>query len=222
MGRPAQPDLLRFDLRGVVAPGGAPTPRALLGWGLVGGALYGAVMGSYGGVVDGRGWQVVFAALKVPLLLGVTFAICLPAFFVLSSLLGLRRDFGRVLRALVRAQAAVAVCLAAFAPYTAFVYASGVGYGEALLFNAAAFGAASLTAQLVLRRDARPWIRQDRRHVVALRVWLVLYAFVGVQLGWVLRPFVGSPGGEVAFFRGGAWGNAYVVVARLVAQALGG
>ena len=26
-----------------------------------------------------------------------------------------------------------------------------------------------------------------------LRTWLVIYVFVGIQMGWVLRPFVGSP-----------------------------
>ena len=26
-----------------------------------------------------------------------------------------------------------------------------------------------------------------------LRAWLGVYAFVGIQMGWVLRPFVGQP-----------------------------
>src|SRR5947207_3318861 len=43
-----------------------------------GGMLYGAVMGSFGGWDDGRVWQAVFAALKVPLLLLATFALTLP------------------------------------------------------------------------------------------------------------------------------------------------
>jgi hypothetical protein len=34
-----------------------------------------------------------------------------------------------------------------------------------------------------------------------LRFWLVLYGFVGSQLGWVLRPFFGSPGDGFALFR---------------------
>jgi len=33
------------------------------------------------------------------------------------------------------------------------------------------------------------------------RVWLILYALVGMQMGWVLRPFIGSPGLEFAWFR---------------------
>lgn len=33
------------------------------------------------------------------------------------------------------------------------------------------------------------------------RVWLVVFALVGAQMGWVLRPFIGSPAREFAWFR---------------------
>ena len=26
-----------------------------------------------------------------------------------------------------------------------------------------------------------------------LRAWMVIYVFVGIQMGWVLRPFIGNP-----------------------------
>ena len=32
-------------------------------------------------------------------------------------------------------------------------------------------------------------------------VWVILYAFVGAQMGWVLRPLIGSPDLEFAWFR---------------------
>src|SRR5437016_4464792 len=70
-----------------------------------GGVLYGAVMGSFGGWDDGRFWQAVFAAVKVPLLLLATFGLTLPSFFVVHTLLGLRADFPDVLRAVGVAQA---------------------------------------------------------------------------------------------------------------------
>src|SRR5512139_4327888 len=67
------------------------------------GALYGGVMGSYGGFAGDRVWQVAISASKVPLLLLVTFGLALPSFFVLNTLFGLRDDFGTVLRALLGA-----------------------------------------------------------------------------------------------------------------------
>ena len=39
------------------------------------------------------------------------------------------------------------------------------------------------------------------RTTKVLAVWMVLYALVGAQMGWVLRPFVGNPGQAFTFFR---------------------
>lgn len=33
------------------------------------------------------------------------------------------------------------------------------------------------------------------------RVWIVIYGVVGVQMAWILRPFIGSPAKEFEFFR---------------------
>lgn len=184
------------------------------------GLLYGAVMGSWG-ITSERTLQVCYSALKVPLLLLVTFVLSLPSFFVLNSLLGVRSDFPQVVRALVATQAGLTVILAALAPFTAFWYVSGSGYDAALAFNALMFGVASLAAQKMLRRDYAPLIARNPRHRVLLRVWLLIYAFVGIQMAWVLRPFIGNPKSPTTFFRQGAWGNAYVQLVEIVGRALG-
>ena len=33
------------------------------------------------------------------------------------------------------------------------------------------------------------------------QVWVVIYGMVGAQMGWILRPFIGSPDMEFTFFR---------------------
>jgi hypothetical protein len=192
-----------------------PNSRLLV-CGLVCGLSYGAVMGGFGGVSGERLWQVVFSAVKVPLLLLVTFALSLPSFFVLNTLLGVRADFARALRALVATQAALTVVLLSLAPYTTVWYVSSAHYEAAILFNGLMFGVASFAGQWLLRGYYRPLIARNARHRVLLRVWLVIYVFVGVQMGWVLRPFIGQPDLPVQFFREEAWGNAYVTVARMV------
>ena len=184
------------------------------------GVFYGAVMGTFGGVRGERALQLVYSGVKVPLLLLVTFALSLPSFFVLNTLLGVRADFGESLRALVATQAVLTIVLASFAPFTALWYASSGSYRPAILFNAAMFGAASVAAQGLLRRWYAPLVARNPRHRVLLRVWLVIYAFVGVQMAWVLRPFVGDPNSPTRFFRPGAWGNAYVEVARMVVEVI--
>lgn len=34
-----------------------------------------------------------------------------------------------------------------------------------------------------------------------LRVWILIYAVVGAQMAWILRPFIGAPNAEFTFFR---------------------
>jgi hypothetical protein len=186
------------------------------------GMTYGAVMGTFGGLAGNRILQVVYSAVKVPILLLATFALSVPSFFVFNSLLGVRDDFGDAFRALLSAQAGLTIVLVALAPLTVLWYASSSAYHAAILFNGLMFGAASVGAQVMLRRAYRPLIQRDRRHAWLLRVWLMIYAFVGIQMGWMLRPFVGAPNQPVQFFREDTWGNAYVIVARMMLEQLGG
>jgi hypothetical protein len=174
---------------------------------------YGALMGTFGGLRGDRLLLVLYAALKVPLLLLVTGAVCMPSFFILNTLFGLRADFPRVLHALSRTQAGFAILLLSLAPYTLFWYASFADYNAAILFNTGIFGVASLAAQWMLRRLYQPLVAENPRHRILLYAWLGLFAFVGIQTAWILRPFIGSPDLPAQFFREEAWGNAYVALA---------
>jgi len=185
----------------------------------VGGGFYGAVMGSFGGLTADRAVQVAYSAAKVPLLLLATTILATPSFFVLNSLLGLRTDFGAAFRAVLGTQAAIAIILASLAPYTAVWYLSTTDYHEATTFNALMFAIASITAQWQLRRRYRDLEARNRRHALMRRIWVVLYAFVGIQMGWFLRPFIGDPARPPTFLRTEAFGNAYVVVAETVWKA---
>jgi hypothetical protein len=180
------------------------------------GLLYGAVMGTFSGLLGDRVWQVGYSAMKVPILLLVTFGISLPSFFVMNTLFGLRADFSEAVRALLATQAALTVILAALSPFTALWYASSADYSAATAFNGLMFAIATVSAQGLLRHYYRPLLERNRRHRWLLRTWLVTYAFVAIQMAWVLRPFIGDPLKPVQFFRDEAWGNAYVVVANLI------
>jgi hypothetical protein len=115
------------------------------------------------------------------------------------------------------------VILAAFAPFTALWYLSSADYTAAVTFNGLMFLAASASAQILLRRFYGPLIRRNRRHRVLLAGWLVVYAFVAIQMAWVLRPFIGDPEQPPQFFRPDVFSeNAYEVVARLAWQMLPG
>lgn len=206
-----------------VAPKTDSLPRSLLrlvALSLVCDLFYGAMMGTFGGLGSERIWQVVFSAVKVPLLLGVTFAVSVPSFFILNTLFGLRDDFAASLRALATTQAGVSIVLASLAPFTLLWYASSANYQSAILFNTLMFGVASLSGQRLLVALYRPLIERDARHRKLLVAWLIVFALVGIQMAWMLRPFIGEPNSAVTFFRGGQWNNAYETLGRMVWRAL--
>ena len=211
---PAMPALLT-QADALLRPDAAPAARrrTLLAMIVAFGVTYGALMGTFCGYDEPvRPLQSLYSATKVPLLLILTFCLALPSFYVLNMLMGLAGDFAQVLRALLATQAGLTVVLASLAPFTLLFYASTTNYDAAILFNALMFAIASLAGQRLLKRFYAPLIARDPRHRTMVRVWILLYAFVGIQMGWVLRPFIGDPDKPTTFFRQGAWGNAYVEV----------
>jgi len=182
------------------------------------GAFYGAIMGAF----ELRPMQMAISAVKVPMLLGVTFLISLPSFFVFNTLFGLRAEFGMTLTSLLTAQATLTLTLASLGPLTALCYCSTSDYDLAILFNGSVFALATVAGQIALRRSYRHLIALHPSHRTMLRIWMATYCFVGIQMAWVLRPFVGNPQAQPHFFREGAWSNAYVFVGRLIWNAVKG
>jgi hypothetical protein len=44
-------------------------------------------------------------------------------------------------------------------------------------------------------------VRRQERGLAVLRIWILIYAVVGAQMGWILRPFIGSPELPFTWFR---------------------
>jgi uncharacterized membrane protein len=184
------------------------------------GAVYGAVMGSFHGL-SGDGWkQIALSAAKVPLLFLATFALCFPSFYVLNALAGLRDDFPRVINAVLGFQSLTAIVLAALAPITELMNLSTASYSFMLFWSGIMFAVATVCGQWRMNSMYRPLIASNSRHRLLAIGWIALYWFVGIQMAWVLRPFVGSPGMPFQLLRPQAWGNAYVEVAELILRVL--
>jgi uncharacterized membrane protein len=189
------------------------------------GLVYGAAMGSYAAVALERSWgqqwlQSLYSGVKVPLLLAATLVISLPSFFVINTLLGLRDDFQESLKAIVSAQAGLTMILLSFMPLTLFVYVSvspmGNGYALAILFNAITFGVSSIAAQILLRKYYDRLIQKNSRHRLMVKLWILVYAIVGIQVAYLLRPFIGGPNQSIEFFRENPFENAYVKVIEII------
>ena len=193
------------------------------------GPIYEAAMGSYAWIDGHRSFsqqtlQMLYSGLKMPILITTTVALALPSFFVLNSLFGLREDFGEAVRAVVSAQAGLVIILASLTPLTVFFYASNTSsasYSSAILFNALMFAVASISAQRLLASWYEPLIKKNSRHRSMMVVWIFVFAFVGIQMGYVLRPFIGDPTSPTSFLRENPFENAYIRVWSLVLDVLG-
>ena len=189
--------------------------------------LYGAAMGSYGlfNLHQGTFWNEIlhlfYASSKIPLLMGVTFFLALPGFYVFYHLAGLAEDFPDVIRALINTNAVFALALASLTPITLLFYLSTPDYLSAVLFNGLMFGIAAVMRQIVLRHRYRHLIGRNVRHRLLLRLWFLVHAFVGIQCGWILRPWIGVPGADSAYFRDDAWSVAYLEVLKIIRLVMG-
>ena len=106
-----------------------------------------------------------------------------PAFFVLNTILGLRNDLREALQAVLAGQAGLSIALASLGPFTRFIYFSSADYRLAQLFNAGMFTLATVAGQILMIRYYRVLFRRNRNHRIAFCAWLILYAFVGIQMG---------------------------------------
>src|SRR5216117_1917313 len=172
--------------------------------------FFGLVAGAYSGPA-----QALSAAIKLPFLFFATFAVCFPAFFVVQVLVGSRLRLLQVVVLVFGALALTSVLLAAFVPITAFFLISGANYYFQHLLNIAIAGVAGLFGMYALHEGLSVVCEKrgvyPRKALTIMRAWAVLFAFVGIQLAWSLRPFLGDRNQPFRVF-GTYQGNFYAAV----------
>jgi hypothetical protein len=163
-------------------------------------ALYGAAAGAYASPS-----QALSAAIKLPLLFLATLAICFPGFFVIQVLVGSRLRLVQVLTLVMGALALSAILLVAVVPVTAFFLMTGANYYFLTLLHVVIVLGAGLVGMSVLHEGLAFACEQrgvyPKKAMTIMKVWAVLFAFVGIQMAWNLQPFVGDRGRPFQLFR---------------------
>lgn len=157
-------------------------------------AMYGAIIGAFHSPM-----QIVSSAVKLPALYLITLLVCLPALYIFNVLFGAKQTIGQHFTYLLSAVSVIAILLCGFAPVTLFFLITVNDYSFFLLLNVVIFALTGILGVSFLYQVMKPVADTDTAQGVQvrtniLRFWLVLYGFVGSQLGWTLRPFFGSPG----------------------------
>lgn len=196
--------------------------RRLLALGVVLGMVYGVCLGTYRVFTgaDDAALQIVASALKVPLLFVLTLLVTFPSLYVFAALQRLALDCGALLRIVLLACLVHLGVAASLGPVFVFFAASTPSYAFLLLLNVAFFGLGGLIGIMVLRRAALSATAKGETSRRMLGIWGVVYAIVGAQMGWLLRPFLGRP--ELPF----TWlrpteDNVLVGIGRAIAELFG-
>jgi hypothetical protein len=182
-------------------------------------AIYGAIIGSF------HSWeQALSSAVKLPALYLITLIICFPTLYFFNILFGSQRTFGQHFAMLLTAVAVISVLLFSFAPITLFFLISTFNYQFFTLLNVAILSITGFIGIKFLYQGMRLMAEEDTEGIETrmrlLRFWLILYAFVGTQLAWTLRPFFGRPGTSFVLFRE-LDGNFYLSIFHAIQEILG-
>jgi hypothetical protein len=160
--------------------------------------LSGLVMGVSGGV-----YQMLASAIKLPLLFGIVTLAGLPLLHLFALYFGAKMSFYQTTALVSGMLLIVSLLMLAFSPALLVLWISVGHYGLYKLLCAAALALSGALGILFLKQGLDKTVRggpQPRDFLFWL--WAALYALVGGQLAWIVRPFVGSPNAPFQFFRG--------------------
>jgi len=164
-------------------------------------------------------FQMLASAVKVPLLFLLSTAVCFPVLYIVQVLMGARLAFSQTLALILMALTLNGVLLASCAPIVFFFAVTGSSHDFMKLLHVFILGFAGVWSMMSLWLGLRTMCEKSSLYppiaVRILKVWILVFAFVGTQMTWSLRPFVGTAGmPELTVFRqqegnfyAGVWGS---------------
>lgn len=182
-------------------------------------ALYGTVMGSSHSL-----WQTISSGIKLPILFLATLFVCVPSLYFFSLLFGSNQSLRQSLSVILTAITVTSVLLLSCAPITLFFLLTTSQYQFFKLLNVAIFAISGLMGIVFLYQGIRVVSGSETEGATTrkwvLIAWMFVYAFVGSQMAWTIRPFIGAPGTRFEIFRQ-LGGNFYTNVLQSLGEILG-
>ncbi|MHB8579153.1 MAG: hypothetical protein ACYDA4_04740 [Ignavibacteriaceae bacterium] len=178
--------------------------------------IYGVVMGCYSGLL-----QALTAGIKVPVLFILSLLICFPAFFVLQFILGSKMQLTHMIIIILSGFVLTAAIMVSFAPIVVLFVLTGGNYYFLQLLHIAIFALAGIFGMKIVldalkysceQKDVYPKIG-----VEVFRFWVVILAFVGIQLAWNMQPFLADKTEGYSLFKKYK-GNFYAAVIYSIQQ----
>jgi len=174
-------------------------------WIVLGAGVFGATIGMWRAPV-----QSAYVAVKFPLLIVLTTVANGLINGMMAQLIGARMTFRQVSLAILMSFTIACIILGSLAPLTFFVIwntppfgAEGQEYSHQviLLFTVLLLAFSGVVGNVRLYGLLKHFCKDRLVAMRVLFVWLAGNLFLGAQLSWNLRPFIGGPSGEVEFLR---------------------
>jgi hypothetical protein len=182
--------------------------------------IYGMVMGSYHSFI-----QSLVAGLKVITLFLCTLLICFPSFFVIQQVLGSKMSFRQMIIIVLSGFLLTSVIALSFAPIIVFFQITGGNYHFLQLLHVAIFIFSGIFGMRLIIEALKFACEKKSIYPVigvnVFRIWIIILAFVGIQLSWNLRPFLCNKDEEFKLFRKYE-GNFYTAIVYSVQQLVSG
>jgi len=182
-------------------------------------SAYGLIIGFF------HSWQQALSSgLKLPILYIATLFICFPTLYIFSAIFGAGKTASQYFVLLLSSLTTISLLLAAFAPIALFFNLTTHHYQFFKLLNVAIFTISGTLGTNFFYKGMLHFATSDAEKVTIekiVKLWILLFAFVGSQLGWTLRPFFGAAEHPFEIVRE-VGGNFYINVILTIKDVLGG
>ncbi len=153
--------------------------------------LIGVVMGSYHSLGQSISSGIKLIALQISVMI-----ICFPSFFIIQRVLGSKMTFTQMAMIIMSGLVLTLSIVLSFTPIVVFFMLIGSKYHFIQLLHVLIFVFGGFWG-LRLMVDSLKFACDEKKiypktGVSVFRVWIIVLAFVSIQLSWNLRPFVGE------------------------------
>ncbi len=164
------------------------------------GFVYGIVMGCYNGF-----YQAVSSGIKLPILFSLIIIICFPAFFIIQFVMGSKLSFAQMLTIIISGFTLMGSIMVSFSTIVLFFLITGDNYSFLKLLHVAILTLSGMfgmrTVIEALKFSCEKKNIYPKTGVQVFKFWIFILFFVGAQLSWSLRPFIGSKDQPFEIFR---------------------
>lgn len=177
---------------------------------------YGLVMGSHNSLL-----QSSISALKFPALIFLSLIICFPAFYVIQFILGSQISFRIMINIVFSGFVVFTTIAVSFATIVIFFMITGNNYAFLKLLHVAILTFSGIFGMRTIVQGLKYSCEKKNIYpklgITIFKIWILIFAFVSLQLAWNLRPFIGSKDLPTELFREKE-GNFYLAIIRSISD----